>query len=82
MRGEPGHCFAAQVWDNDGLSIAYVGSRYGEKTATEIVKILAAAPDLLNALIKVVEHAKEFGLSYDVYDQAEKAIEKALGTEA
>lgn len=77
MKGEPGHCYAAQVWDSEGNSLAVIDSRYGDVESTEKAKLISAAPDLLGALSAVVEHAKEFGLSYDVYDKAEAAIKKA-----
>lgn len=50
MKGEPGHCFVAQVWDVEGNSLATVDSRYGEEESTAIAKLIASAPELLKAL--------------------------------
>lgn len=43
MKGKPGHCIAAQIFDKDGLSLAVIDSRYGAKRATAIAKEIEVA---------------------------------------
>jgi len=52
MEGEPGHCFAAQVVRTDGAGrwIVDINSDDGEEMATANAHLIAAAPELYEAL--------------------------------
>jgi hypothetical protein len=55
MKGKPGHCFVAQVWDADGNSLAGIDADCGERAANARVALIAAAPDLYEAAASAVE---------------------------
>ena len=48
--GVPAHCFCAQVWDADGVSVATIEPTTDPADATATARLFAAAPDLLEAL--------------------------------
>jgi len=50
MCGIQGHCLMAQVWDSNGFNLCSIDDRYGEEEATANAKLIAAAPDLFDAL--------------------------------
>lgn len=50
QNGKPGHCLLAQVWDEDGNTLACVEPTENEEVASERARLLSAAPDLLAAL--------------------------------
>jgi len=70
MRGTPGHCTLAQVWDNMGNNLCAIDSRYGEDTSTANAKLISIAPELLDALIDYVETSKLPGvLNTEYYEK-------------
>jgi hypothetical protein len=74
MIGEENHCICAQVFDNDGKSLCYIDSRYGEIEATANAKLVAAAPVLLEFAI---EMTRRYPNSPWIYEQGNEAIKKA-----
>jgi hypothetical protein len=50
QRGSPGHCTLAQVWDFYGNSLAVIEATDAESEATALARLMAAAPNLLDAL--------------------------------
>lgn len=88
MKGTPGHCFAAQVWDSEGLGIASIDSRYGARKATKYARLFASSPDMYEALKAFVENVDNWlktgepadkETSKAIYDKAKKALSKADG---
>jgi len=75
MKGTINNCFAAQVWDSNGFSLATISSRYGEEEATANAKLIAAAPELLEACIEAEKHHQ--GLHSEIGGILRSAIEKA-----
>lgn len=70
MRGQAGHCIMAQVWDDEGNNLCSIDTRYGEDKASANAKLIAAAPELLNALIDYVETSKLPGvLNTEYYEK-------------
>lgn len=61
MKGQVMHCTCAQVWDSEGKNLAVIDSRYGEEEATANAKLIAAAPELLEACMKAIELVKLWG---------------------
>lgn len=59
--GVPGHCDCAQVWDENGKSLAIIEPTADEADATKIAVMMAGAPDLvaeLGAAIGYMRNAK------------------------
>jgi len=59
--GVPGHCDCAQVWDENGKSLAIIEPTADEADATKIAAMMASAPDLvaeLSAAIGYMRNAK------------------------
>ena len=88
MKGTPGHCFAAQVWDSEGLNIASIDSRYGARKATKYARLFASSPDMYEALKAFIENVDNWlktgepadkETSKAIYDKAKKALSKAHG---
>lgn len=90
MKGTPGHCFAAQVWDSEGNNLATIDSRYGARKATKYAKLFSASIELLKASQSLVsDFETDFMLSDGTivdnpsnlllvnYEIAKKAIKKA-----
>ena len=86
MKGTPGHCFAAQIWDSEGFSIASIDSRYGARKSTKYARLFASSPDMyeaLKAFVENIDHWLETGEPADketskaIYDKAKKALSKA-----
>lgn len=75
MEGTKDHCFMAQVFGPDGKNIADVEPQENPETATANARLMAAAPDLLEALKALVEH----GTDSPQHLAAEAAIAKAEG---
>lgn len=59
MKGTPGHCFAAQIWDAEGFGLASIDSRYGARKATKYAKLFAASPIVLKALQNLLKEVDE-----------------------
>ena len=53
MKGKAGHCICAQVFDENGDSLAVIDTRYGEKKASKYAKLIAQSPQMLDALKEV-----------------------------
>jgi hypothetical protein len=88
MKGKPGHCFMAQVWDSDGFDIVSINSRYGARKSTEYARLFASSPDLYEALKTVVDNIDHWlktgepankKTSKKIYNKARKALLKADG---
>lgn len=84
MKGKPGHCFAAQVWDHEDKCVAVIESRLGEEKSTEYARIFAAAPKMLDALVNISEYwnrdNNDKAMSdalYHIIETAEEAIQEA-----
>ena len=82
----PGHCYVAQVWDADGSSLAQVEPTEDPAIATANARLIAAAPELLQALIYAVNFGSKGEIDDDGPHQGmsvsfftESAIKKALG---
>lgn len=50
QKGKPGHCHMAQVWNSGGWALAQIEPTPDEAVATADAALIAAAPDLLEAL--------------------------------
>jgi hypothetical protein len=48
--GKPGHCFAAQIFDNEGKHLAMVDPTEDPEVATEVARVFAASYDMLDAI--------------------------------
>jgi len=48
--GTKNHCSAAQIWDEDGNSLAVIESTEDEKDATDVARLMHASPEMLEAL--------------------------------
>lgn len=59
MKGKPGHCMSAQVWDENGLNLAIIDSRLEAEIATQYAKLFSLAPDLHNSLTNFVKYITE-----------------------
>lgn len=78
MVGERNHCFCAQIWDENGLSIAELDTRDSE-IVNETAQLISAAPELLKALCEMVPHFRRLtNTEQEIYEQAISAINKAL----
>jgi hypothetical protein len=72
--GRPEHCYQAQVFDEHGDSLACIEPTEDPDVASATAKLIAAAPDLLEALrgvLRVTDRAT------DEFDAARAAIAKA-----
>lgn len=81
--GTPGHCFVAQVFGHAG-PVARIEPTEDPAIATANARLIAAAPDLLEAclafLARYDNHMVAADLLFsDVADTARAAIAKALG---
>jgi len=56
--GPPGHCINAQVWNEDGDCVAVIESLPSVEEANANARLIAAAPDLLDASRKARDHIK------------------------
>ena len=54
QKGKPGHCHMAQVWNSAGDALAQIEPTPDEAVATADARLIAAAPDLLEALKGIV----------------------------
>ncbi len=73
QEGKVGHCFQAQVFSEEGNSIAILNSTIKEEEATANAKLIAAAPELL----------EEVELSYLIIQMAANdSIEVAVKTDS
>lgn len=86
QRGDPGHCFVAQVWDSNGNALASVRPTKDERQSTVDARLIAAAPEMLEALIRQrdnIERWLETGEPADaeesraIYEQIQDAIKVA-----
>ena len=74
QRGKQGHCYAAQVWDDTGDCLATLRATENEEEATANAKLIASAPELLEALIVAEE------IIYDLNDRMEILVPDQLET--
>jgi hypothetical protein len=77
--GTPGHCYMAQVWDSAGKNLAEIEPTSNQEEATANAKLIASAPELLEALQELntkCENTKIDGS--ETYYKAIRAINKAL----
>lgn len=85
QKGQPGHCFAAQVWDDNGDALASVRSTVDPRQATADALLIAASPDLLDActsFLRAWHGAWPIGLeAFEKFDEVHRkcsqAVEKA-----
>ncbi|MEQ5740575.1 hypothetical protein [Providencia rettgeri] len=77
------NCSGYSIVGNDGQYIGFVGDSDELSPIDANVHLIAAAPELLEALIELTESAKEaidgLGDLSDAIDTAKAAIAKALG---
>lgn len=76
--GGPGHCFCAQVWDASDKSLAVLATTANPSDANANARLIAAAPDLLEACKAFIAADNQCGIAL-AFDMAEKAIAKATG---
>lgn len=76
--GTPGHCFVAQVFGHAG-PVAQIEPTEDPAIATEIARLIAAAPDLLKSLEGLLSSLDEYWGSTKEANVARAAIAKALG---
>lgn len=53
MKGTHGHCFAAQVWDEEGHNLATIETKNGAIEASANAKLIAAAPEMFNLISEI-----------------------------
>lgn len=77
------NCSGYSIFGNDGQYIGFVGDSDELTPIDANAHLIAAAPELLEALIELTESAKEaidgLGDLSDAIDTAKAAITKALG---
>lgn len=82
QKGIPGHCTMAQVFDKEGKALIAIEPRIKQDEATDIAKLVAAAPELLEALKfcqSVIKSQSMFDVSERMaFDKAQEAIKKAI----
>ena len=80
QQGKKGHCFQAQVWDSEGKNLATIEDTSDAQIATNNARLIAAAPDMYEALIE----ARRMLILNTLLDksgqtdEAIKLVEKAL----
>src|SRR5690625_1957633 len=86
QKGPVGICIKAQVWDSEGYNLSVMKSTEDPEEATANARLVAAAPDMLEALNEMV-------ISFDILDietdslqreairNSKEAIKKAKGDE-
>jgi hypothetical protein len=77
QRGEPGHCFVAQVYGPDGKSVAEIEPTADPTVATGHARRFAASSDMLAALQQIVASWAHEGLESPSGKAALAAIAKA-----
>jgi len=83
QKGKPGHCNLAQVWRSDGKCLATLTSTKNEGEATADACLIAAAPDMLEALEKIAAFDDGSVICTAKFDEmaaiARAAIKKSKG---
>ena len=59
LKGKPGQCFQAQVFDEKGQAIARIYSTENSREATEIARLVSEAPELKEQNEKMRETLKK-----------------------
>lgn len=79
QQGKPGGCFRAQVYDDDGMTVATITATMDPEQANRIAKIMAASFDLLLACKALLHELprNSGGIQARRIGQAKKAIQKA-----
>jgi len=77
QKGTPGHCFAAQIWAEDGSSLAIIEPTENEDDATAIAQLMHASPEMLEAL-KTALHGFKQVEDCDKYRNTINIIEEAI----
>jgi len=80
--GAEGHCYQAQVWGPDGDEVAAVTTTAPRFNATANARLMAAAPDLLEAAKKMrsrLKYADPYVVPDDAMEDLKAAIAKAEG---
>ena len=54
QKGEPGHCFSAQVFDENGVSIATLDARSDVEAVNSNARLMAASPRLAAVLREAI----------------------------
>ncbi len=76
QKGKPGHCLMAQVWDEDGNSVANIKSTEEEEDATATARLFAEAAETKEQHGKMFEAINLYiNGNKSLYDQS-KAIDK------
>lgn len=73
-----GKVFGAQIFGPDGKSLACIEFSENEKVATDNAKIMAAAPDLLDAILNIKNSVKTAHLHPKIWNKINYAIKKAI----
>lgn len=80
--GHPGHCQIAQVWDAKDRSLADIEPTDDPDVASATARLIAAAPDLLEALTTLtdnIEQAWPHLMHLGPLVAAREALAKAVG---
>ncbi len=83
--GTPGHCTLAQVWRPDGKSLTDLEPTADEAEATANARLIASAPDMLQALLAAQQCIRDMVEAYRndcarfVLDEAVKSLRDDAG---